>query len=399
MEHIVLQSLLRSEAKQEKVLSFLGQEWFNSSLRPVLVDKLVALHLSLLLRPLTLYLCVAILDALMSKRRAAEGEVELIAVAAMWIAAKMEEVRTLQVAELCQSSNCSAEDLRRGEQLILHVLDFKVNIPTALHFLDVLLNATRPEGGGEPDRSACLARYILELSLATPTSARFEKSLLAASAMMLTSTLEGKTMQVVSGFARFSAVQLQGCVHELRNHLLSPWSTCKAVQLKYERRDLGRASLYAALLLRQALPNSSFSTVLGPPGVRQQSGRQDPTAAPRCSLEARASSSAEQAQVHKKLLPILSLQAKADPAPVGAGRCLQASAKEMRAFEISDIPASKDEVEDSRDASSPTAEQGTLCSWTSCACKALGLVREALGGLCPRRNNGYHALEQLPFGP
>lgn len=66
-----------------------------------------------------------------------KNDLQLVGVAAMWVASKYEEISTVEVAELVRLTDDSytAEQVRHMECDILKVLDFQLNFPLQIQFL------------------------------------------------------------------------------------------------------------------------------------------------------------------------------------------------------------------------------------------------------------------------
>lgn len=66
-----------------------------------------------------------------------KNDLQLVGVAAMWVASKYEEVTTVGVDELVHltDSSYTAEQVRRMECDVLKALDFQLSIPLQIQFL------------------------------------------------------------------------------------------------------------------------------------------------------------------------------------------------------------------------------------------------------------------------
>jgi hypothetical protein len=117
------------------------QQDITSTMRSILVDWLVEVSEEYKLHSETLYLAVNYTDRFLSKMSVLRGKLQLLGTAAMYIAAKYEEIFPPDVAEFVYITDdtYTKQQVLRMEHLILKVLNFHMNAPTAncflLHFL------------------------------------------------------------------------------------------------------------------------------------------------------------------------------------------------------------------------------------------------------------------------
>jgi len=204
-----------------------GRSGVDSHKRLVLVDWLVEVVDEFQLRQETLYLAVSLLDRYLAVTHIRRGELQLIGITALWVAAKYEEVSPPALADYVDVTDfaCSREQVLDTERRILRILKFELALPTSLNFLHQLLLSCGQEGSDEAGRasSACscsssrvgpgrsgsdqrpqgddgrksqpasnnsrrlvhLAEYLLELMLLTPVALIWRPSVLAAAALQL----------------------------------------------------------------------------------------------------------------------------------------------------------------------------------------------------------------------
>ncbi|KAJ8675671.1 hypothetical protein QAD02_011457 [Eretmocerus hayati] len=153
------------------------------SMRTILVDWLVEVSEEYRLHTETLYLAVSYIDRFLSYMSVVRAKLQLVGTAAMFIAAKYEEIYPPEVSEFVYITDdtYTKKQVLRMEHLILRVLSFDLTVPTPLAFLmEYCISNNLSE------KVQYLAMYLCELSLleADPYL-QFLPSHLAASAVAL----------------------------------------------------------------------------------------------------------------------------------------------------------------------------------------------------------------------
>jgi hypothetical protein len=151
--------------------------------RGKLIDWMAKLHLKFKMFPETLFAMVSLADQYLSRKEVLLPELQLVGVAALFIAAKFEE--TYQVPPLKQLVACCAYQYTAAEILakeadIIRELGFCLIVNSSFRFFDPFSRAI----GLEP-KNHHLAHYILELSLLQGRFLSYSPSLLAASVVYL----------------------------------------------------------------------------------------------------------------------------------------------------------------------------------------------------------------------
>ncbi|ODV90631.1 hypothetical protein CANCADRAFT_17434, partial [Tortispora caseinolytica NRRL Y-17796] len=155
-------------------------EWH---MRPYLIDFLIELHLSLRLKPKTLFLAISLIDRYCSKRVVYKKHYQLVGCVAIWIAAKYEDKkeRVPSVQELKQMC-CHAYEESMFVQMEGHVLttlDWVVGQPTCECYLQVL------RGRNYNPLVENMARYFCEITLFSRPFLTYTSSVIASSAHLL----------------------------------------------------------------------------------------------------------------------------------------------------------------------------------------------------------------------
>ncbi|KAF6077120.1 hypothetical protein HJG60_003065 [Phyllostomus discolor] len=130
----------------------------------------------------TLYLAVHLLDSYLRSGRVRLHRLQLLGMACLFLACKMEECVLPEPASLCLlgAGSFSQLELLRAERRILSRLDFRLHHPGPLLCLE-LLGAL----AGSNPQVMLLATYFLELSLLEAEAAGWEPGRCAAAALSL----------------------------------------------------------------------------------------------------------------------------------------------------------------------------------------------------------------------
>ncbi|XP_023564057.1 cyclin N-terminal domain-containing protein 2 [Octodon degus] len=220
-------------------------------MRALVVDWLVQVHEYLGLVGDTLHLAVHLLDSYLRAGRVRLRRLQLLGVACLFLACKMEECVLPEPASLCllSAGSFSRAELLRAERRILSRLDFRLHYPVPLLSLGLqsALAGSRPQ-------VVLLATYFLELSLLEAEVAAWAPGLRAAAALSLAHrVLGGAGSWLQPALYRPSELDpLELCM--VGAALRGPEPGRAAVFLKYARPQRQGISLTAARLLRHPQP-------------------------------------------------------------------------------------------------------------------------------------------------
>lgn len=158
-------------------------------MRGVLVDWLIEIHYMFRLLPETLFLAVNIIDRFLSKRLVSHGKVQLVGVAALFIATKFEEMTSPRVKDFLKMTDetLKEEELLKAERFVLEVLDFRLCYANPLHFLRRVTKT-----GAYDLHMRTLAKYFLEISCLDHRFMRIPPSKIAAASLWLAQRMLAK---------------------------------------------------------------------------------------------------------------------------------------------------------------------------------------------------------------
>lgn len=153
------------------------------SMRSILIDWLVEVAEEYRLQDETLYLAISYIDRFLSYMSVVRTKLQLVGTAAMFIAAKYEEIYPPEVGEFVYITDdtYTKTQVIKMENLILRVLSFDLTVPTHFTFLmEYCIN------NNLSDKIKFLAMYLCELSmLEADPYLQYLPSHLAASAVAL----------------------------------------------------------------------------------------------------------------------------------------------------------------------------------------------------------------------
>nr|CAB3228859.1 cyclin-A2 [Phallusia mammillata] len=166
------------------------QQDITAGMRAILVDWLVEVADEYKLHTETTHLAVNYIDRFLSQMAVLRGKLQLVGAAAMFLAAKFEEIYPPDVGEFVYITDdtYTKRQVLRMEHLILKVLNFDVAVPTSNQYLKRYLKAA-----GADKKTEFLAQYLCELALVEFDCIQYLPSMMAASAVCLASyTVNGK---------------------------------------------------------------------------------------------------------------------------------------------------------------------------------------------------------------
>ncbi|XP_063236436.1 cyclin-A1 isoform X2 [Bacillus rossius redtenbacheri] len=214
------------------------------SMRAILVDWLVEVAEEYRLQAETLHLAVSYVDRFLSYMSVMRAKLQLVGTAAMFVAAKYEEIYPPDVNEFVYITDdtYTKSQVLRMEHLILKVLAFDMSVPTTYAFLTIYCSFVEL-----PETVVNLALYLCELSLleADPYL-EYLPSEKAAAAVAVARHQQGleawsAELERVTGY---SLQQLRRCIASLgKTHAGAGALPQQAVQDKYKAQKWQCVSL------------------------------------------------------------------------------------------------------------------------------------------------------------
>jgi cyclin B len=209
----------------------------NSRMRAILVDWMVEVVWKYQLRSETLHISVNIMDRYLSKATVMRKHLQLVGVAAMFIASKLEDIDPPKIPEWVYITDhaYSKLQLHDMECQILATLGFRILVPTALQFFGFLL-----KGDDCNEERRALAHYVLELGLLDIRMLQYAPSHIASSALLLSNKLLGwktwpETMAQESGHSEVTLADCVGIFEQLWEADQSGNGKLRAVNKKFSQ--------------------------------------------------------------------------------------------------------------------------------------------------------------------
>ncbi|XP_075392760.1 cyclin-P [Tenrec ecaudatus] len=229
-------------------------------MRALVVDWLVQVHEYLGLEGDTLYLAVHLLDSYLHSGRVRLHRLQLLGMACLFLACKVEERVLPEPACLCLlgAGSFSRAELLRAERRILSRLDFRLHHPGPLLCLGLLAALARSN-----PQVRLLATYFLELSLLEAEAVAWAPGPRAAAALSLAHRALNRKGPEPALYSPEELGALEACL--ARAALRGPSPGRAAVFLKYARPQRQGTSLAAACLLRRPRPSPSGAPKPVPP--------------------------------------------------------------------------------------------------------------------------------------
>jgi cyclin A len=243
----ILEHLKELELVNKPKANYIKQQAdITSSMRSILVDWLVEVCEEYKLHTETLYLAVNYTDRFLSKMSVLRGKLQLLGTASIYIASKYEEIFPPDVNEFVYITDDTykKEQVLRMEHLILKVLNFHMNAPTAncflLHFIQFSKCSKKIEH---------LARYLAELTLieADPFL-EFLPSQIATSSLYLSMLILNKREWNLNDMFELTGYRvdnkIKSCVNEIYKAMCNASTHAQqAIQEKYRSERFDCVSL------------------------------------------------------------------------------------------------------------------------------------------------------------
>lgn len=219
-----------------------SQKFLNASMRSILVDWLVEVHLKFKLVPETLYLAVNLVDRFLEKKEVKRTKLQLVGVAALLLASKYEEIYAPEIRDLvCITDRAySKQEIVQMESDIVKTLEYNLTVPTIHSFLCRYLKAAHA------DRTMVqLSCYIAERSVQEYSMVKFLPSKVAATAVLLARKSLGRHpwSPTLVKYTSYDECDLENCSKEIQSFMSEASSSKQqAVFKKYSSDRFGSAS-------------------------------------------------------------------------------------------------------------------------------------------------------------
>jgi len=225
----------------------LFSEHFKPRMRAVLFDWLIQVTAYFGFEDKTLHLAARLMDRILVLRYIPVSELQLVAVAAIWLGAKCEEKEVPLVSRLLRltQNNYTRKQLYMWERFILLDLQFELAIMEPTLFLDNYLLSVSQE---DPQDLRSLCMYALDSVLPTVVSAVALPSIQAASALYTALIVQSSEMDMqadenvwkpqLAAHSDYSEVDIRPITMQMLQELSqAPTSQFKGVYEKYSSQS------------------------------------------------------------------------------------------------------------------------------------------------------------------
>lgn len=190
------------EAQSIKENHLETQKIVTPKVRQRLINWCIEISTQLKLLAETEYITVALIDRYFDRVQVKQqSQVQLIAVSAMLIASKYEEIYPPDISDLIHLTQnaYSRKDIIKMEMDILEKLEFELGRPIPLAFLRRFSKAAQCDL-----KMHSIAKYLMELSLTEYQCSHWKPSFLAAACLYTTIYLVRRSLPLVCGSRRWS---------------------------------------------------------------------------------------------------------------------------------------------------------------------------------------------------
>lgn len=158
------------------------QPKLNATMRAILIDWLVEVHMKFRLLPETLYLCVNTIDRYLSVEVIERSKLQLVGVTALLVACKYEEIYPPEIRDCVYVTDraYTRQEVLDTEFKIVDKLKYKMSVPTGHSFLRRFLYITKAT-----DLQRTGANYYMERILQEYSFLKYRPSEIAAACVCL----------------------------------------------------------------------------------------------------------------------------------------------------------------------------------------------------------------------
>jgi cyclin-A len=247
-----------------------AQEEVDEGKRAILVDWLVEVVEEYRLMPETLFMAVQYVDRYLSAVPVSRAELQLVGIAAMVLAGKMEEIWMPSLDDFINISDntYSREAIIDMEARIAVRLGFRLKAATAKTFMHRFLRAA---GAARGDNQTALVKYLAEITLPETRFLAFRPSVVCAAAVLVARRIEriepewSPTLRAVTGY---DLPDLEPCALQINvAHRETPFLVIRAIFDKYSHSPYNHVAREARPLLAdpdEPMPGTADEPTFGP---------------------------------------------------------------------------------------------------------------------------------------
>lgn len=184
----LLQREIETTPSHNYIMDVNSPNHIRNSVRAILVDWIIEVHNKFQCFHETLFLAINLMDRFLADNAVATNKLQLLAVTALFIAAKFEEIHLPKLEEYAYITDGAAtkQDIKTAELYMLTKLEFNVGWPNPLNFLRRLSKAD-----DYSSENRAVAKFFLEYAMSSAIFLNKEASYMSAVAMYLARAVGG----------------------------------------------------------------------------------------------------------------------------------------------------------------------------------------------------------------
>ncbi|KAI9885790.1 MAG: hypothetical protein M1823_002419 [Watsoniomyces obsoletus] len=214
------------------------------SMRALLIDWLIQVHLRFGMLPETLFLSVNYIDRFLSVKVVSMGKLQLVGATALLIAAKYEEINSPTLAEMIYmvDGGYTHDEIIKAERFMLSMLKFELGWPGPMSFLRRISKADEYDLD-----TRTLAKYFLEATLIDERFVACQPSYMAAGAHCLARLMlkKGDWGYTHIYYSNYTYPQLHPLVNAILSCLEAPQRHHQTVYEKFCDKKYRQVALLA----------------------------------------------------------------------------------------------------------------------------------------------------------
>ena len=217
------------------------QKDINHKMRAILIDWLIDVHLKYKMLPQTMYMSVNLIDRYLSKNETNRVKLQLVGVAAMFIASKYEEIYPPELKDFVYITDNAyvKADVLDMESKMLGSLEFDITFPTQWSFFEIFGKKLNLD-----QKTLNLAWFLMELSLIDYKMLKFKLSQIASTVILIAvKTLNFYNRNEFEKITGFKESELRECAREIKNYYaFNSTHSLQAIRRKFSSKKYDEVS-------------------------------------------------------------------------------------------------------------------------------------------------------------
>jgi len=192
----------------------------NENIRGCIIDWIVDIHRKFKLNPETLYMTISIIDRVLGKEKIMKSKIQTLAIAALFIAGKYEEIYPPELKDYVTITNFQVgkDEILKMERQILKILEFDLSCPSIYRFIERYSKLLKAD-----EKQFYLSQYLSELQFLDSRMLRFAPSLIALSCLYLSAKILKKECwnTLIEEQSKYTENEVKSCSNVLSGIAIS----------------------------------------------------------------------------------------------------------------------------------------------------------------------------------